>query len=121
MIARGEYNIYKYRKIFICTPLFGRRAEAKRSVRRADVRCGPHNRFGGIRIVCVRKPPCGRAAGTPDGLRIEEQQGLFGFLYGPAQRSRADAKGGCMQFSVQYYRSGYREVPEFFALAARKT
>ena len=57
----------------------------------------------------------------PDGLRIEEQQGLFGFLYGPAQRSRADAKGGCMQFSVQYYRSGYREVPEFFALAARKT
>jgi len=59
--------------------------------------------------------------GTAGRLRIEEQQGLFGFLYGPARRSRADAKDGCMQFSVQHYRSGYREVPEFFAPLARKT
>ena len=93
----------------------------KGAARRADVRCNPHSRFGGLRVVRVRKPPCGRAAGPPDGLRIEEQQGLFGFLYGPARRSRADAKDGCMQFSVQHYRSGYREVPEFSAPLTRKT
>ena len=44
----------------------------------------------GSRLAAARRN-AGRAA-------HEEQQGLFGLLYSPAQRSRTDAKGGCMQF-----------------------